>query len=280
MLVLKTISEVRQAVAQYRKHGKTIGFVPTMGALHDGHISLVKRSFEENFATIVSVFVNPTQFNNKEDLEKYPRTLQDDVNLLQQSGCDIVFAPEVEEMYPQPDTRQFELGMVAEVMEGKFRPGHFNGVCQVVSKLLTITTPDKAYFGQKDYQQIAVIRTMLSKGYVPEFKGELVPCPIKRADDGLALSSRNQRLSPQQRISALTISKALFSAKDKVKDGATANDLRKYIEDTISFDSNLKIEYVEIADKDTLCSTNDLHNAIICVAVYDGDVRLIDNILL
>ena len=209
MLVLKTISEVRQAVAQYRKHGKTIGFVPTMGALHDGHISLVKRSFEENFATIVSVFVNPTQFNNKEDLEKYPRTLQDDVNLLQQSGCDIVFAPEVEEMYPQPDTRQFELGMVAEVMEGKFRPGHFNGVCQVVSKLLTITTPDKAYFGQKDYQQIAVIRTMLSKGYVPEFKGELVPCPIKRADDGLALSSRNQRLSPQQRISALTISKAL-----------------------------------------------------------------------
>lgn len=280
MLVLNTVAEVRNAVNKYQSNGKTIGFVPTMGALHNGHISLVERSCKENDATIVSIFVNPTQFNNKEDLEKYPRTLENDVKLLESAGCDIVFAPEVDEMYPKPDTRVFDLGTVAEVMEGSFRPGHFNGVCQVVSKLLTIVTPDRAYFGQKDYQQIAVIKTMLAKGYVPEFKGTIVPCPIKRADDGLALSSRNQRLNQAERVSALLISKTLFQAKEMSKSGATVNQLKQYIEQSLAKDANLKLEYVEIADQDTLLTASDTKNAIICVAVYDGDVRLIDNILL
>ena len=184
-------------------------------------------------------------------------------------------------MYPEPDTRVFSLGSVAEVMEGKYRPGHFNGVCQVVSKLLSIVEPDHAYFGQKDYQQIAVVKAMVRK-YMPNFEGEIVSCPIKRESDGLALSSRNVHLNPEQRKSALLISKTLFAAKEKADSGATQKQIRDFIKQNIATDANLCLEYVEIADKDTLQPIAGEYpkNAVICITVYDGKTRLIDNILL
>lgn len=281
MEIFKEIAPLRQRLSKLRSQAKTIGFVPTMGALHAGHISLVERANKENDITVVSIFVNPTQFNNKEDLEKYPRDPDADFALLEKNSCDIVFAPSVEEMYPEPDTRVFSLGSVAEVMEGKYRPGHFNGVCQVVSKLLSIVEPDHAYFGQKDYQQIAVVKAMVRK-YMPNFEGEIVSCPIKREADGLALSSRNVHLNPEQRKSALLISKTLFAAKEKADNGATQKQIRDFIKQNISTDANLCLEYVEIADKDTLqpIAGDYPKNAVICITVYDGKTRLIDNILL
>ncbi|MBO7596170.1 MAG: pantoate--beta-alanine ligase [Bacteroidales bacterium] len=281
MEIFKEIAPLRQRLSKLRSQDKTIGFVPTMGALHAGHISLVERANKENDITVVSIFVNPTQFNNKEDLEKYPRDPDADFALLEKNSCDIVFAPSVEEMYPEPDTRVFSLGSVAEVMEGKYRPGHFNGVCQVVSKLLSIVEPDHAYFGQKDYQQIAVVKAMVRK-YMPNFEGEIVSCPIKRESDGLALSSRNVHLNPEQRKSALLISKTLFAAKEKADSGATQKQIRDFIKQNIATDANLCLEYVEIADKDTLQPIAGEYpkNAVICITVYDGKTRLIDNILL
>ncbi|MCQ2249957.1 MAG: pantoate--beta-alanine ligase [Bacteroidales bacterium] len=281
MEIFYEIEPLKKRLAALRRQGKKIGFVATMGALHKGHASLVEISNRENDITAVSVFVNPTQFNNKEDLEKYPRTLDADVKLLEEYEADILFAPSVDEMYPEEDTRQFEIGPVAEVMEGKFRPGHFNGVCQVVSKLFNIMAPDHAYFGQKDYQQIAVLKAMVNK-YMPEMKGKIVSCPIKRADDGLALSSRNQHLSEEQRASALIISKTLFGAKEMSDKGATQKEITDYIKKQIASDANLCLEYVEIADKDTLqpIPGDKPANAVICITVYDGKTRLIDNILL
>ena len=280
MEIYKETDLLKQRLQKLRAQSKSIGFVPTMGALHQGHISLVERAAKENDITVVSIFVNPTQFNNKEDLEKYPRDPDADFALLEKNSCDIVFAPTVEEMYPTPDTRVFSLGSVAEVMEGKYRPGHFNGVCQVVSRLFNIVEPDRAYFGQKD-QQIAVIKAMVRK-YMPGFKGEIVSCPIKRESDGLALSSRNVHLSPEQRKSALLISKTLFEAKKMADSKATQKQITDFIKRSIASDANLCLEYVEIADKETLLSIADEYpkNAVICITVYDGKTRLIDNILL
>lgn len=281
MEVFYEIEPLKKRLATLRAQGKSIGFVATMGALHLGHASLVEKSNQDNDITAVSIFVNPTQFNNQEDLEKYPRNLEADIKLLEENEADIVFAPSVSEMYPEPDTRQFEIGPVADVMEGKFRPGHFNGVCQVVSKLLQIMEPDNAYFGQKDYQQIAVIRAMVKK-YMRDFKGNIVSCPIKREQDGLALSSRNQHLSQEQRVSALVISKTLFAAKELAGKGASQKEITDFIKQQIATDANLCLEYVEIADKDTLqpISGDAPKNAVICITVYDGKTRLIDNILL
>lgn len=281
MEIFYEIKPLKKRLETLRKQGKTIGFVATMGALHEGHISLVDASNRDNDITVVSVFVNPTQFNNPDDLAKYPRDLQADIQLLEQNEADILFAPSVPEMYPEEDNRQFELGSVAEVMEGKYRPGHFNGVCQIVSKLLTIIDPDNAYFGQKDFQQIAVIREMVRK-YMRGFKGKIVSCPIKREADGLALSSRNQLLTDEQRKSALLISKTLFKAKEQYDNGATTASLIDFIKKQIATDANLCLEYVEIADRDTLLTitSEKPQNAVICITVYDGKVRLIDNILL
>ncbi|MBR6177234.1 MAG: pantoate--beta-alanine ligase [Bacteroidales bacterium] len=281
MEIYKETSLLKQRLQKLRSQSKSIGFVPTMGALHQGHISLVERAAKENDITVVSIFVNPTQFNNKEDLEKYPRDPDADFALLEKNSCDIVFAPTVDEMYPTPDTRVFSLGSVAEVMEGKYRPGHFNGVCQVVSRLFNIVEPNRAYFGQKDYQQIAVIKAMVRK-YMPTFKGEIVSCPIKRESDGLALSSRNVHLSPEQRQSALLISKTLFEAKKMADNKATQKQITDFIKRSIASDANLCLEYVEIADKDTLQPIANEYpkNAVICITVYDGKTRLIDNILL
>lgn len=281
MEVFKTIKDLKARLNDLRTSGKTIGFTPTMGALHLGHISLVERSNKENDISVVSIFVNPTQFNNKEDLEKYPRNLEADFDLLKKNNCDIVFAPEVIEMYPQEDTRVFELGKVTEVMEGKFRPGHFNGVCQVVSHLFEIVEADRAYFGQKDYQQIAVIRAMKDK-YMPNLKTQIISCPIKREESGLALSSRNMRLSDKEKQSALLISKCLFEAKNIYDKGASLNEIIDFINNYIKQDSTLEMEYVEIADKDTLETIKEqkFDNAVICITVYCNKVRLIDNILL
>ena len=200
MKLIQTIHELRVALDVLRKEGKTIGLVPTMGALHDGHASLVKRAVAENDVVVVSDFVNPTQFNDKNDLLKYPRTLDADCALLEACGADFVFAPSVEEIYPEPDTRQFSYAPLDTVMEGKYRPGHFNGVCQIVSKLFLIVEPTRAYFGEKDFQQLAIIREMVRKY---PFDLEIVGCPIVREADGLALSSRNARLSAEQPVQAL-----------------------------------------------------------------------------
>lgn len=206
MKIVSSIKDLKNFLALEREKGKKIGLVPTMGALHAGHISLVKRCVAENDICVVSDFVNPTQFNDKHDLETYPRTLEADCALLEPVGCDYVFAPSVAEMYPEPDTRVFDLGPVAAVMEGPRRPGHFNGVAQVVSKLFYIVEPDNAYFGEKDFQQIAVIREMVRQLNLPV---HIVDCPIQREADGLALSSRNTRLTPEQRQKAPVIARTL-----------------------------------------------------------------------
>ena len=229
MEIVHTIKDLQAALAALRAQGKTVGLVPTMGALHAGHASLVKRCVAENDAAVVSVFVNPTQFNDKNDLAKYPRTLEADCSLLEQCGAAFAFAPSVEEMYPEPDTRQFSYAPLDTVMEGKFRPGHFNGVCQIVSKLFEAVKPDRAYFGEKDFQQLAIIREMVRQ---LKFPLEIVGCPIVREEDGLALSSRNARLSAEERQQALKISQTLFTSRDFAKTHTVA-ETQKFVEDAI-----------------------------------------------
>ena len=223
MKLIQTISSLRAELDKLRSEGKTIGLVPTMGALHAGHASLVRRAVGENDVVVVSDFVNPTQFNDKNDLAKYPRTLEADCDLLDKCGVTFVFAPSVEEMYPEPDTRTFSYPPLDTVMEGKYRPGHFNGVCQVVSKLFLIVNPTRAYFGEKDFQQLAIIREMVRKY---PFDIEIVGCPIVREEDGLALSSRNARLSAEERAHALQISATLFASLDYAKEHSLSETKR------------------------------------------------------
>ena len=277
MKLVHTIQELRAELDIQRKAGKKIGFVPTMGALHEGHASLVKRAVAENDVVVVSDFVNPTQFNDKNDLLKYPRTLEADCELLEKEGAAYVFAPSVEEVYPEPDTRQFSYAPLDTVMEGKYRPGHFNGVCQVVSKLFMMVEPDKAYFGEKDFQQLAIIREMVKQ---MNFPLEIVGCPIVREADGLALSSRNARLSEEERLQALSISKTLFQSKEYAATH-TVEETQKFVEDGIAAAEGLELEYFELVDGTTLqkISTWDETNyAVGCITVYCGEVRLIDNI--
>ena len=277
MKLVHTIQELRAELDIQRKAGKKIGFVPTMGALHEGHASLVRRAVAENDVVVVSDFVNPTQFNDKNDLLKYPRTLEADCELLEKEGAAYVFAPSVEEVYPEPDTRQFSYAPLDTVMEGKYRPGHFNGVCQVVSKLFMMVEPDKAYFGEKDYQQLAIIREMVKQ---MNFSLEIVGCPIVREADGLALSSRNARLSEKERLQALSISKTLFQSKEYAATH-TVEETQKFVEDGIAAAEGLELEYFELVDGTTLqkISTWDETNyAVGCITVYCGEVRLIDNI--
>ena len=277
MITINSVSELRETVSKFRNEGKTIGLVPTMGALHEGHLSLVNRCRKENDVVVVSVFVNPTQFNNKEDLRTYPRTEKADRALLESAGCDIAFMPTVEEIYPEPDTRVFALGRVAEGMEGAMRPGHFNGVAQIVSKLFMFVEPDRAYFGEKDFQQIAVIRSMVkSEG----FKLEIVPCPIVREADGLAKSSRNVRLTPEMRKVAPNIARILNESKEYAK-SHTVGETEKYVVDAINSYDGMEIEYYQIVDGislEHLTSWDETGYAVGCVTVYCGDVRLIDNI--
>ncbi len=277
MIVISKVDELEKAVEAFRQQGKSVGLVPTMGALHEGHLSLVERCRKENDVVVVSVFVNPTQFNNKEDLRTYPRTEDADKALLDHAGCDIVFMPTVEEIYPEPDTRVFDLGPVAEVMEGAMRPGHFNGVAQIVSKLFMMVKPDRAYFGEKDFQQIAVIRQMVkSEG----FKLQIVSCPIVREADGLAKSSRNVRLSVEARSVAPNIYRILSESVDYAK-SHTVEQTQQYVEDAINAYPEMDVEYYQIVNGTSLMPVADWNAAeyiVGCVTVYCGGVRLIDNI--
>lgn len=277
MKLIHTINELRAELDVQRKAGKKIGLVPTMGALHDGHASLVKLAVAENEVVVVSDFVNPTQFNDKNDLLKYPRTLEADCELLEKENATYVFAPSVEEIYPEPDTRQFSYAPLDTVMEGKFRPGHFNGVCQIVSKLFMIVEPDRAYFGEKDFQQLAIIREMVKQ---MNFPIEIIGCPIVREHDGLALSSRNARLSDVERQQALNISKTLFLSKEFASSHTVA-ETQQFVEDAIAASEGLELEYFELVDGNTLQRISNWEEttyAVGCITVYCGDVRLIDNI--
>lgn len=277
MELIQTVHELRAKLDVLRKAGKTIGLVPTMGALHAGHASLVKRAVAENDVVVVSDFVNPTQFNDKNDLIKYPRTLDADCKLLESCGVTFVFAPSVEEIYPEPDTRSFSYAPLDTVMEGKFRPGHFNGVCQIVSKLFLIVEPTRAYFGEKDFQQLAIIREMVRKY---PFNLQIVGCPIVRESDGLALSSRNARLSAEQRVQALQISKTLFASVEYAKTHSL-EETKQFVIDGIDKADGLRLEYFEVVDGNTLQEVNSWDNSdyiVGCITVFCGEVRLIDNI--
>ena len=295
MQIVSTKTELQTLVKASKESHKTIGLVPTMGALHQGHASLVKRAVADNDICVVSVFVNPTQFNNKEDLAKYPRNIERDAELLSSIGADYVFAPTPEEMYSSEEmntTFAFDFAGLDQVMEGKMRPGHFNGVVQVVSRLFYLVQPDKAYFGEKDFQQLAIIHHMVERSSMAGTFGNLqiIDCPLVREESGLALSSRNERLSAAEKETALAISKTLFESLKWAKEAtATASSphqnlahavaaVRQRVMDTINAVPGLEVEYYEIVDQTTLLPTDTFEHAIGCVTVYCGPVRLIDNI--
>ena len=279
MKVFKKIVDLQNALFDERKQGKKVGLVPTMGALHEGHASLVRRSVSENDVTVVSVFVNPTQFNDKNDLKNYPRNLEADCELLESCGADYVLAPEVDEMYPTPDTRHFEFPPVSTVMEGAHRPGHFNGVCQVVSRLFYIVRPDRSYFGEKDWQQIAVVKAMVRQLGLGV---QIVECDIVRDEDGLARSSRNTLLSPDERAIAPTIFKALKDSLTYAKKHTLKETHDKVVAD-INKVNGLDVEYFSIVDGNTLqdvANWEDSPYIVGCITVYCGKtpIRLIDHI--
>lgn len=279
MIIFTTVKETQKAIPALREKGKSIGFVATMGALHEGHLSLIHRSKKENDFTVCSIFVNPIQFNNDEDLIRYPRTLEKDCRLLENEGCDFIFAPDVEEMYPGGEKPKVEVdfGMLDKVMEGKFRPGHFNGVAIVVKRLFDIIDPSRAYFGKKDFQQLAVIRHLVKTMKLPL---EIVSCNTIREPDGLAMSSRNMRLTVVQRMIAPHIYQVLRSVKEKTG-FVPVKKLKSWAILKIHEKPELRVEYLEIVDKETLLPLNDWSardRAVALAAVYLGDVRLIDNI--
>jgi pantoate--beta-alanine ligase len=278
MEIIRTIENLQRLTSAARQAGKSVGLVPTMGALHAGHVSLINRARKENDIVVVSVFVNPTQFNNPEDLRTYPRTEEADCQKLTNAGVDYAFIPSVEEIYPEPDTRVFDLGKVAEVMEGAMRPGHFNGVAQIVSRLFQIVNPTRAYFGEKDFQQIAVIRRMVQ---LEGFDLEIVPCPIQREADGLALSSRNVRLTSEQRQIAPNIHRVLAESVEAKKAGASVSEVKNSVIEKLNAIKFLEVEYYEIVDALTMQPITEWlpeGQSVGCITVYCGDVRLIDNI--
>lgn len=277
MQVINTIAQLQETLLAERAKGMSIGLVPTMGALHEGHASLVRRSVSENDITVVSIFLNPTQFNDPKDLERYPRTLESDCAILEECGAQIAFAPSVSEIYPEPDTRQFSYPPTDSVMEGARRPGHFNGVCQIVSKLFMITDPDRAYFGEKDYQQIAVIRRMVED---LKFRVDIIPCPVIREADGLAMSSRNTLLAPDEKAIAPNIYRILKESKSL---GLTVSETREWVVSNINEIPSLEVEYYSIVDGNTLADIEDWSGSdsvVGCITVYCGKtpIRLIDHI--
>ena len=276
MEIVRTIADLQSKI---KAAGTTeVGFVPTMGALHEGHLSLIKRSVSENVLTVASVFVNPTQFNDPSDLERYPRTPEADCALLASAGCGIAFLPSVEEMYPEPDTRTFDLGTVAEVMEGRYRPGHFNGVAQIVSKLFYAVQPKRAYFGDKDFQQIAVIRSMVHSLNLPV---EIIACPIVREASGLAKSSRNTLLSAEEKTKAALISQTLSRSREFMRQGAGVAETAAFVTRGLQNEPLFRLDYYEIVADDTLLPVKDWNESAHitgCIAVYCGKIRLIDNV--
>ena len=277
MKLIHTISSLREALTPYRFSGASIGFVPTMGALHEGHATLVKQCASENKVCVVSVFVNPTQFNNKEDLRLYPRTLEADCEMLEALGTTFVFAPSVEEIYPETDTRLFDFGELDKVMEGRFRVGHFNGVAQVVSKLFGIVQPDAAYFGEKDFQQLAIVREMTKQLDLPI---RIIGVPTVRETSGLAMSSRNQRLSETEKANAAEIYRILKKSTE-MTDTHSPVEVVDFVIKSINDVSGLRVEYFEIVDGNSLQTISlwkDADCIVGCIAVFCGEVRLIDNI--
>jgi pantoate--beta-alanine ligase len=276
-VLTKTILETGEKLASIRRQEGTLGFVPTMGALHEGHLSLIRRSTKDNRFTAVSIFVNPTQFNEPHDFDHYPRNLEEDLESISSLPVDLVFAPAASEIYPEPDTRVFDFGDLDKTMEGLHRPGHFNGVAQVVSKLLDIVQPDKAYFGEKDFQQLVIVRELVRQLEIPV---EIIGCPIIREADGLAMSSRNQLLAPAQRRAATGISSALFRAQE-LAGRMPVEELREKIQNLINEDPLMKVEYFEIVAREDLKPVREWSEdgaKIGCVAVQIGKVRLIDNV--
>lgn len=279
MKLITTIKDLRTLLDEHRAAGQKIGLVPTMGALHEGHASLVDRSVAENDVTVVSIFLNPTQFNDKKDLERYPRTLEADCALLEQHGASIAFAPSVEEVYPEPDTRQFSYPPTDAVMEGAFRPGHFNGVCQIVSKLFDYVDADRAYFGEKDFQQIAVIRRMVDD---LKLRVEIVPCPVIREESGLAMSSRNTLLTDEERATAAHIYRIMKESLTLVPE-KTVQEVHDFVVESINEAEGLEVQYYSIVDGDTLADVanwTDAPHIVGCITVYCGTkpIRLIDHI--
>ncbi len=277
MILVKTINDLRVETERLAK-GKSVGFVPTMGALHQGHLSLVQQAVAENPVVVVSIFVNPTQFNDPKDLERYPRTLENDLKLLDPTGCDLVFAPNAKEVYPEPDLRKFNFGNLEKVMEGEHRPGHFNGVAQVVSKLFEMVKPNKSYFGLKDFQQLTIIKNMVKQLQLPV---EIVPCAIIREKSGLAMSSRNELLTEEQRENAAVISETLFKAKE-LKGQKTVQELKGWVIETINKNPFLTVEYFELVDDEQLQPVKNWaenNTKVGCVAAFCGKIRLIDNVV-
>jgi len=277
MQVIDSIAQLQETLRAERAKGKRIGLVPTMGALHEGHASLVRRSVQENDITVVSIFLNPTQFNDPKDLERYPRTLDSDCAVLEECGAQIAFAPSVKEIYPEPDTRHFSYPPTDTVMEGARRPGHFNGVCQIVSKLFMMTDPDRAYFGEKDYQQIAVIRRMVAD---LGFRVEIVPCPVIREASGLAMSSRNTLLAPDEKAIAPNIYRILSESKSQ---NLGVADTEQWVIDQLNSIPGLEVEYYNIVNGDTLANVtawDEADSIVGCITVYCGKtpIRLIDHI--
>jgi pantoate--beta-alanine ligase len=277
---LRTITEVHELTGlldHERASGRSVGLVPTMGALHKGHVSLVECCAAGNDVTVVSIFVNPDQFNDPEDLEKYPRTLDEDLQALKETACTIAFVPSVGTMYPGPDRRVFDFGILDKIMEGHFRPGHFNGVARAVSRLFEMVKPDRAYFGEKDFQQLAVIREMTRMLKLPV---EIIACPTVREDDGLAMSSRNRLLDPEQRKNAALIIQTLRQASRRK--GARVGEIRQWVTETINENPYLGLQYFEIVDPVSLQPAGDdreIGGGLIgCIAVHAGKVRLIDNV--
>ena len=279
MKVFNTKHELSAYVLEADKNKMLIGFVPTMGALHNGHLSLIKHSKSNSDITIASIFVNPTQFNNPNDLQNYPKNIKKDIELLEKVGCDVVFIPSEKEMYPEKDIRVFDFDNIDKVMEGEYRPGHFNGVAQIVSKLFDMVKPQKAFFGQKDFQQIAVLKKMVEK---LKLQVEIVACPIIRENDGLAMSSRNQLLGIEHRKAASIIYKVLSKSINKSKTLANSDLLKKWVISEINKSPLFEVEYFDIVDSLTLQPVKQIRNNndhIGCIAVWADKVRLIDNII-
>ncbi|MCH5210895.1 MAG: pantoate--beta-alanine ligase [Oscillospiraceae bacterium] len=278
MQIIKNISELRAIIKNWRKDGLSVGLVPTMGYLHEGHKSLIDRAVKENDRVVVSDFVNPTQFGPNEDFESYPRDINADAALCESAGADIIFNPEAEEMYDDALTT-VNMTDITEGLCGKTRPTHFSGVCTVVSKLFNIVTPDRAYFGQKDAQQLCVIRKMVKD---LNFDIEIIGCPIVREGDGLAKSSRNTYLNPEERKAALCLSRALQLGKSKISDGEeNADKIVKIISEEIQKEPLAKIDYVEAVNYNNLKPLSKIEKPLLCaIAVYIGKTRLIDNFII
>lgn len=280
MIRIQQIDALKNALSKERDSNKSIGFVPTMGALHEGHLALIRKAVAENDICVCSIFVNPIQFNNKVDLEKYPRDLESDCDKLQKAGCHMVFIPEVSEMYPEPDLTQFDFGQLDKIFEGEFRPGHFNGVAIVVKKLFEIVQPDFAYFGEKDFQQLAIINRLVEMEKIPV---QIIPCPTIRERDGLAMSSRNMRLTIEERAIAPQIYQNLLSIK-KSFNGNNASALIQNAIQNLNKLEGMKVEYLAIVNRKTLLPLDvnykNSDGAIALIATFLGKVRLIDNIKL